>query len=328
MAKTSYTLDQVIELMLDSKTAEGKSAHTIVDYRNSFKKLREVIPGSTRFTEITLEQMIKYFGWLRGDYRSEPGGVAPRGKIKLSEKSILNMHTNLSSLWSFAVKNGYAIDHIIRKVERPKVNPPVVETFTRENLEAMLKASGETRSWKNSTTKGTRERRTALRDRAIILILLDTGLRASELCNIRYRDINMTTNAIKVIGKGNKERIVYFARGTQRALKEYLMPRLPEMSPDDLVFVVESRGYTRPLTRDVLLQLINKLGKRAGVEAYPHKFRHTFAINYLRNGGDIFTLQSLMGHSDLEMVRRYANVAQIDCEKTHRKASPVDNWRL
>lgn len=327
MAKTSYTLDQVIELMLDSKTAEGKSVHTIVDYRNSFKKLREAIPGSTRFTEITLDQMIKFFSWLHGDYRSEPGGAASRGSIKLSEKSILNIHTNLSSLWSFATRRGYAADHIMRNVDRPKVNPRVIEPFTRENLDALLKVTGETRDWKN-TGKVTRERRTALRDRAIILILLDTGLRASELCNIRYHDINLTTNAIKVIGKGNKERVVFFARGTQRALKEYLMPRLSEMNQDDLVFVVEERGYTRPLTRDVLGKLICKLGERAGIKAYPHKFRHTFAINYLRNGGDIFTLQSLMGHSDLEMVRRYANIAQLDCEKTHRKASPVDNWRL
>ena len=83
------------------------------------------------------------------------------------------------------------------------------------------------------------------------------------------------------------------------------------------------------MTSAVLRKHLDRIGEKAGVRnVYPHRFRHTFAITYLRNQGDIFTLQSLLGHSDLAMVRRYARVAQTDCAEVHRRASPVDNWRL
>ena len=83
------------------------------------------------------------------------------------------------------------------------------------------------------------------------------------------------------------------------------------------------------MTREHLCLLLHRLGERAGIrKVHPHRFRHTFAINYLRNGGDVFTLKELLGHSDLEMTEHYARIAQVDTANGHRKAGPVDNWRL
>ena len=97
-------------------------------------------------------------------------------------------------------------------------------------------------------------------------------------------------------------------------------------SSESTLFLGKS-GY--PLNRDSLRQVIHAIGEKAGVHhAFPHRFRHSFAIQYLRSGGDIFTLKEMLGHNSLEMVQHYARVADVDVEEAHRKASPADNWRL
>lgn len=166
-------------------------------------------------------------------------------------------------------------------------------------------------------------RPTALRDRAIVLILLDTGLRAGELCRLLMPDINLDTGEIHVrpFGSGRKthSRTVYIQKQARSSLWKYRA----SMSSSGPAFLSTAN---LPLNRGSLYHLVETLGDRAGVDAYPHKFRHTFAIQYLRNGGDIFTLQRLLGHASLEMVKRYLALADNDAASVHRSASPVDNW--
>jgi len=158
-------------------------------------------------------------------------------------------------------------------------------------------------------------------------------VRASELADMEFGDLNMNTNSIKVRGKGPgrdaKERLVYIGKRTAQAIWKSLVPRINDLQDDDLIFVVGAKDDLRPLTRQHLRKLVSRLGERAGVKkVHPHRFRHTFAINYLRNGGGEFTLCALLGHTDLEMTRRYARIAQVDTANGHRKAGPVDNWKL
>jgi integrase/recombinase XerD len=255
------------------------------------------------------------------------GGIAYRKPVRLSPKTIKNIHVALSALWTWGVEEGYVQQNIVKAITPPHVAPPIIDTFTQDEIKALLRACEKSRVYKNGDAA--HHRRTSERDQAIILVLMDTGMRASELCTMKVGDMALNTGSIKGKGKGSKERIVQIGRRTSQALWKYLVPRLDSARDDDRVFVVDWPNDPRPMTRQVLGTLLRRIGERADVKkVHPHKFRHSFAINYLRNGGDVFTLQELLGHADLEMVRRYARVAQIDCANAHRQASPVDNWRL
>jgi integrase/recombinase XerD len=158
------------------------------------------------------------------------------------------------------------------------------------------------------------------------MVLVDTGIRASELSGLNLRNIDIKAGHLTVMGKGDKERQIYFSARTGQALWRYLRTRT-DTRPDDPVFLSSGR---RRLNRNDLAQTLNNAGKRAGIHnsVHPHRFRHTFAIQYLRNGGDVYTLQRILGHSTLEMCRRYLKLASVDLEGAHRRASPAENWRL
>ena len=325
------TLTQAADGCILYKTATGKSRATITDYRNGYKKLIIYFPDNPPFPSITRAQLIAFFAWLHDEYIAEPDGIAPRGKMRLAPKSIYNIHVALCALWQWGVEEGYVPTNLMRSIDPPEYEIPVIAPLTREDVQALLKACDISKTWKSRQHTASR-RPTADRDKAIVLLLLDTGIRRAELCDLIIEDVNLTANTIHVGGKGKgrdkKERIVYFGKRTARALWRYLTPRLTN-NPTTPLFATNSSDFPAPLDPNVLRRLLHRLGERAGVpDVHPHRFRHTFAITYLRNGGDPFTLQILLGHSNLEMVKRYLNIVRADCAEAHGRASPVDNWRL
>jgi site-specific recombinase XerD len=161
-----------------------------------------------------------------------------------------------------------------------------------------------------------------IRNQSIIQLLLDTGLRASELCDLRWEDFD--TTGCTVMGKGNKERYLPISEPCRKSLEEYRLKERGKCSATGFAFVGPNGN---PLDRTSLRQILVRIGERAGVpNVFPHRFRHTFAINYLRNGGDIYTLQAILGHEDLEMCKRYLAIARLDVVRTHNYASPIEIW--
>jgi integrase len=238
---------------------------------------------------------VGFFAWLQDEYVALPAGAAPRAPRWLSQKSIRNIHTSLSALWTWAVDEGYAAKHLVRAMRPPAATPPVIEPFTKEEIAALLKAFGHSRPWRTHPDK-TSTRLTADRDRAILLVLVDTGIRASELSGIRFADLDQVRSKIRVRGKGpgreGKERVVFFGRRTAQALWRHLLPRSAgSLRPEDFVFTAGPLAYQAPLTPDRLTRLVRTIGERAGVKhVHPHRFRHTYAITNLRNGGNALVL--------------------------------------
>lgn len=252
-----------------------------------------------------------------------PAGVAPRPARILSKKSQLNIHVALSSLWTWAVAEGLADQHIMRAVPRPKPEQRAVNPFTESDLRALLAACSHTTAY---TRRGKRScqntRSTALRDRAIVLLLLDTGMRASELCTLTLGALDLKNRQLRVFGKGSKERILLYSPSTGRALWRYIAHSRPDEPPTAPLFI---STIGTPYNRVALLNLLQRLGQRAGVpNCHPHRFRHTFAIQFLRNNTNIFALQAALGHTSLDMVKRYLMIIQADLD--HGMLLHLEAW--
>jgi integrase/recombinase XerD len=325
--------DCVKAFLLDKRVA-GCSPNTIRNYSLNLDRLQDFLDGDPELADIAAGELRAFFDQLM-TARFEPRGVAKRPARTLSAKTIKNAHTCLCSLWTWAIGEGYATTHVPREVDIPKPEKPVVEPFTVDQVKALLANLSHSLPWeKIPETQTERPRKRQLRDRAIILLLLDTGIRATELCELTIDKIDLEAGSAKVSSKGRlnrgegKERTVRFSPSTSRAIRRYLSERdaLDRRHRDAPLFTDRN---DRPFARKYLAKHLKRLGERAGVDdVHAHRFRHTFAINYLRNGGDIYTLQDLLGHTSLEMVRRYLHIAQVDVEEAHRRASPVENWRL
>lgn len=164
---------------------------------------------------------------------------------------------------------------------------------------------------------------TGLRNWTMTLLLLDSGMRLSEILGVKVQDVSFQAGSINVLGKGAKERLVLFGALAKKALWDY-RERRGDIPGQDFLFVDH---FGRPVKKRWYQQILARAGKAAGIEGVrvsPHTLRHTFAVQYVLNGGDAFSLQRLLGHSSLETVRLYLNLANRDVSDQFRKASPMD----
>ncbi len=291
----SKTLSEVIDLFNEAKASERYSPMTLDEYQATFSKFKAFTGASIPFRNIGVDEVRSFL----------------KSQVTVSDKTLCNYHTGLSSLWTWAVENGHSDEHVLRKIKRPTYVTPRIIPFTEDEVKKLIRACR------------------CKRDKAIVMLLLDTGMRASELTSLGIEDWNRGTLVVRH-GKGKKSRIVPISEQTEKALQRQLLKRkvgIQGITGGDAIFASNISGH--PLNYNALSSLMERLEKYSGVrEVHCHRFRHTFAINFLRNGGNIYALKRILGHSTLVMVQRYLDIAQSDITEAHQKASPVSNWQI
>ena len=298
-------------------STEGKSPNSITIVVTSVKCFHRFIstqPSGMRLTEVTHHEIRAFISYLQQKrcFATHPFN-RPLNRC-LSGHTINCYLRSLRIFYSWLVFEEIMEVNPFNKVKIPMPPLKVIPTFSDSQIEQLLRAIN------TKTAVG-------YRNFAVILTLLDTGLRISELCSLKMEKLWLEDGIAKVLGKGNKERMVPIGKQLQRVLWHYIDRCRPEPNTtnNDFVFLTQAG---RPLTTRRVQKMMTDYGQKAkltGIRCSPHTLRHTAAISFLRNGGDVFSLQRMLGHASLEMTRRYCELADIDVKRAHSMASPVDN---
>lgn len=280
------------------------------------RQSERVRPSTLRFYEWTLRP---FFAWLETQGVTCIGEIAnlhirgylvekqtlDKGKPTEREASAHYLHDIARAIRAFVrfcVDEGWIVDSPMRNVKMPRKPNKILAAYTDGEIKKLLAAAADDR------------------ERAVILFLLDTGARISEVCGVTAGDIQLSTNSVLIrAGKGEKDRHVYFGAKTAKALIRVTRG----LQPGDYVWANRRTG--KRLMYRGLAKTLRQLGERAHVHCTAHKFRRTFAINSLRNGMNIYTLAQLMGHSDITILKPYLDLLRSDLRAGHQQFGVVDN---
>ncbi|QJF24902.1 tyrosine recombinase XerC [Mammaliicoccus vitulinus] len=223
--------------------------------------------------------------------------------------SVSRKISTLRSLYQYWMSIDGDIQNPFIQLVHPKKEHHLPSFFYEEEMEKLFETLDD-------------GKRTNIRDRVILELLYATGIRVSELVHIKMNDIDLTYSFVKVLGKGNKERIVPFGEYCQSAITVYIESFRSQLKIDHEYLIVNMRG--QPITERGVRYALNEIVKRTqGVyHIHPHKLRHTFATHLLNQGADLRSVQSLLGHESLSTTSQYTHVTKDQLRKVYLSAHP------
>jgi len=312
MKTNALDIANLIEGFRLSCQTEGKSPKTVDWYTcflnrfHQFLEQNQMLAGVGEIDKNNIRAFIRYL---------QTEAKIPRNGAALSAATVQGYVRTLKAFFSWLEREGYITTNPMAKIPVPRAPTKVIDTFTTEQIGRMTEVCH-------------RSNGDGYRNLSIFLLMLDSGVRVSELTGINMGDVNLVEGSIKIsAGKGARERIVPIGSLVQRSLWKYINHHRPQPLTQMITkLYLNQKGL--PLTRNGIQQMLRRWGRRAGltgVRCSPHTLRHTFAKNYLLNGGDIFSLQKILGHSSLSSVRLYLNLFSGDIKKQHQRFSPIDN---
>jgi site-specific recombinase XerD len=312
MKTSALELGNLIQGFRLSCQTEGKSPKTTEWYNAFLERFRGFLEQSslpTRVDRVDRNCVRRFILYLRQEAKAHRTGRP------LSAATVQGYVRTLKAFFAWLEREEYVKANPMTKIPVPKAEAKIVATFSEEHIKDLLGLC--------LASNGSKVRNTV-----ILLLLLDCGLRVSELVGLELDDVRLSEGMLKVKkAKGGRERYVPIGSVAQKALWKYIHTSRPEpVSKHVTGLLLNANG--QPLTRNGVQQMVRRYGRRAGItgtRCSPHTFRHTFAKNYLLNGGDIFSLQQILGHSSLASVRLYLSLFAVDIKKQHQIFSPVDN---
>ena len=284
-SKCNLTNEELIDRFISNKRFVGRSKRTLEQYLDELLVLNNVME-SMSFLDMTTDSIRDYF-------------VKYQSNHNINRKTTLNKVRYLNSFFTFLTKEGYIDRNPIDGIESIKIEKKIRSILSPEDMENLRCACNTPR------------------DRAIVEFLYSTGVRISELIGIKIGDIDFYKKEVKVYGKGDKERIVYFDEITKFYLDKYLRGA---NYPSEYPLFSQYKNPAIPLSDRTIQQFLSKLGKESGVHhVHPHKFRRTMATNLLNKGMPVECIKEILGHSSLDTTMIYCNVSKENVKSNYMK---------
>ncbi len=315
---TTHKLAELIDYYEVCNRAEGKSSKTLSWYSANLRHFHTYL--KSRHTpdvidDINTKLLREYVLYLfkRNSYQDHP--YTPTKDTPLSTATIHGHVRTLRAFFSWLTREEFIQQNPTTGLKPPKLDQKVITILSDEEIRTIINTFNP-------------KLPSDARNQTIFMMLVDTGLRIGEITRLKMDDIHLSEGIIKVMGKGKKERFVPIGNNSQKVIQRYQFRYRPKLANQDIEYVFLSSSG-RSLTENSAKLMFSRLARRSGVKRlHAHLCRHTFATKFLINGGDVFTLQQILGHSTLEMVKHYVNLTSNHVALQHRRFSPLDRMSL
>lgn len=298
----NFNLSDVYQHFLKQKSIQGLTERTISDYNLHFQYLLNYL-GDMPIHELNAEKLFEYTNWMLQEKHLSPMTVNVRLRT-------------LRSFLRFAFYENFIKIPLYSKIHLLKTETDTIKPLTQMEIQLLL-------------SKIDISSFVGFRDYVMICTLLDTMVRISELLNIKRDDVNLKDGLIFLnasITKTRKSRVVPLSSKTIKLLQKYLIETV-DFENDILFLTFDGRQMIPSTWRDRLREY-GELANISDKRVSPHTFRHTAALLYIVNGGDPFSLQKILGHTTMEMVRKYVQMSNEDIKKQHNAFSPLKNLKV
>lgn len=298
-ARLSKDSKVVVDRFLDAIWAErGLSENTLKAYRADLLALNQRLEGrKVDLVRVTRADLLEYISW-RVD-----GGAKPR--------STARQLSSFRRFFRYLLREGVIAEDPTTQIAMPKIGRTLPQSLTEEEVEALLAAPVV------SDPLGHR-------DRAMLELLYATGVRVSELINLKVSQVNLNQGVLRIIGKGDRERLIPLGDEAQDWAKKFIDgPRVKILLERQTEYLFPT-GRGDRMTRQAFWHIIKRYAKKAGIgkKLSPHTVRHAFATHLLNNGADLRVVQLLLGHSDVSTTQIYTHVARERMKELHSRHHP------